>query len=210
MIEIKSLKFKDMLSYPNLVIQSNEMTFITGRSGVGKSVFMRLLNTTLDVDNGMIFIDGHDINSLDPLKVRQDLLLAGQNVYLFQGTIRENFDKFYSLRNETMISSDRLKSFLELVCFEIDEDQKVDLMSGGERQRVYLAIFISLAKKYILLDEPSSALDYETSHQFMNRLKDYVHSENLSAIIISHDQEIAKQYGDSIVDLNAISRGETL
>lgn len=206
MIKTKGLKFKDILSYPDLEFKDNKMNFIVGRSGSGKSTLIKIINSTNTVDDGMVFIDGKDINELEAVALRKDFLLCGQNVFLFNGTIHDNFKQFYELRDETLISKEKIQYFLDLACVEFNQDDSVNQMSSGERQRIYLAIFISLARKVIILDEPTSALDKETSEAFMTNLKNHIRTNALTLIMISHNDELANEYADEIINLNEIMK----
>lgn len=208
MIKTNNLNFKDILFYPDMEIESNKLTFIVGKSGVGKSALIRIFNATNNVSNNSVFIDGIDINSVEPITLRRDLLLCGQNVYLYPGTILDNFKEIYKLRNEAMPTVETLEKFLELACVPFDLNDSVNTMSGGERQRVYLAIYISLARKIIMFDEPTSALDSTTSDQLMSNLANYAKESNMSIIVISHDQTLAQKYADAIIDLENVKRGE--
>ena len=208
MIQTKNLVFKNFLSYPDLNINRGEFTFIVGESGVGKTAFLRMINASEDISGGDLLIDGVDINNLDPIKQRQDYLLSGQFVYLFKGTIVDNFQKFYELRNLDVPSVENMSEYLKLVALPVDPMSRVDSMSGGERQRVYLAIFISLARKVIMLDEPTSALDDASARLFLSNLKEYCKAKNLSAIVISHDKSLSEDYADAKIDLSSVKRGE--
>ena len=208
MIQTKDVVFKNFLSYPDLEIKQGEFTFIVGESGAGKTTLMRMINVSENVSSGNLLVDGVDIEEIDPIKQRQDFLLCGQSVYLFKGTIVDNFQKFYELRGLESPSIEKINEFLKLVVLDYDATIKVDSMSGGERQRVYLAIFISLAQKVIMLDEPTSALDDTSAKGLMTNLKAYAKENDLSVIIVSHAKKLVEEFADSVVDLSDVKRGE--
>lgn len=207
MINTRNLNFKNLIFYPDLEIESGKLTFVIGKSGVGKSALIKIFNASHNVDDNSVFIDGKDINLIDPVELRKDVLLCGQNVFLFPGSIFENFEMFYKLREEVLPSKEEIQSFLDLTCVPFDMEESVNLMSGGERQRVYLAIFISLARKMVMLDEPTSALDASTSDKFLENLAQHCKEKGLTALIISHDESLARKYSDIVIDLNNVSRG---
>ena len=62
MIETRGLRFKDVVEYPDMMINDVVMSFIVGRSGIGKSVLLKLLNSMYSVENSMILIDNEEIN----------------------------------------------------------------------------------------------------------------------------------------------------
>lgn len=201
MIKTTNLEFLDILKYPDLEIDLNKFNFLTGKSGVGKSAFLRLLNRSNHTPQNSITLDGTDITTLDPIQLRKDLLLCGQNVFLFNGTIKENFNQFYELRGIELLSDKTMKYFLDMVMSTFELDAKVDSMSGGERQRIYLAIFVSMAHKALLLDEPTSALDRATGDQVIANIKAYAKENKIGCIIISHDDTLANTYADHIIHL---------
>lgn len=204
MIKTKQLRFLDILEYPDLSIEPSLFNFLTGKSGVGKSAFLRMLNRSNPTPSNSLFIEGIDITHIDPIQLRKDYLLCGQNVFLFNGTIEDNFNEFYELRKLPLISQDKMRSFLSLVMSTFDIDAKVDSMSGGERQRIYLAIFVSMATKVLLLDEPTSALDKATGHQVIQNIKTYTQANSIGCIIISHDEALATEFADAFIHLENI------
>lgn len=202
MIETRGLRFKDVVEYPDMMINDVVMSFIVGKSGIGKSVLLKLLNSMYSVDDSMILIDNEEINDIDPITLRKDYLLCGQNVFLYAGTIRENFDSFYTMRKEELLDDASILSFLSITSLDFPLDSKVDTMSGGERQRVFIAIMLSLARKVIMLDEPTSALDKETGSIVMAQIKEYCFNKGLRAFVISHDESLVEMYQDQIINLN--------
>lgn len=204
MIETKQLRFLDILEYPDLKINPSSFNFLTGKSGVGKSALLRMLNRSNPTPSKSIYIDGKDITEIDPITLRNQYLLCGQNVFLFNGTIEENFKMFYELRNQTPITTQEIQTFLDLVMSTFKPDAKVDSMSGGERQRIYLAIFLSLANHVLLLDEPTSALDKATGHKVIANIKSYTQAHNIGCIIISHDESLASEFAEELIHLENI------
>ncbi|WZU03102.1 ATP-binding cassette domain-containing protein [Erysipelothrix sp. D19-032] len=178
------------------------MSFIIGPSGVGKSTFFKLLNSTLSVDNHQIYYNDRDINTLDPIALRQDLLLCGQSVFLFLGSIRDNFNQFRELRHLESLTDTEISAFLKIAEAQFDLGKNVDVLSGGERQRVYIAIFVSLATTVLLLDEPTVALDKATGSKVLENIKNYIKTKQMTALVISHDPDLAREYADALIDFN--------
>lgn len=185
------------IRYPDMTIEENTITFLTGPSGCGKSTLFRILNGTLDPEEGTLFYRGQDIRVLDSLTHRREVSLVSQSVFLFLGTIRENFRQFYQFRELPEPDSDRIRFFLELCCLTSDPDADCTTFSGGEKQRVYLAVFLSFGPRVVLLDEPTSALDTVTSRSLLKNLAEYVKKERISLILISHDPGLADGYAES-------------
>lgn len=185
------------IRYPDMTIEENRITFLMGPSGCGKSTLFRILNGTLNPEEGLLFYRGQDIRELDSLTHRREVSLVSQSVFLFPGTIRENFRQFYQFRELPEPDSDKIRFFLELCCLTADPDTDCTTFSGGEKQRVYLAVFLSFGPRVVLLDEPTSALDTATSRYLLKNLASYVKQEEISLILISHDPGLTDEYAES-------------
>jgi putative ABC transport system ATP-binding protein len=194
LFETQNISFQDMIVYKDLIVLKDKTTFITGESGTGKSTLLRLFNATLTPSAGEIFYKGINLLEIDTIKLRQEVLLVSQEVYLFQGNIKDNFMKFYEYRDEEVISEDKMKEFLVLCCISFSLDKDCTSMSGGERQRVYLAIFLSFLPKVIMLDEPTSALDSKNSNDIMENVSNFCKHHSITMIVVSHDKDINNNF----------------
>jgi len=199
----QSLKFKDILRYPDLSIPQHQMSFVFGASGTGKSTLFKLFNGTLQPTSGAIFYNDTPLETLDPILHRQNCLLCGQSPYLFDKTIKENFDEFFAYRDLPPPSVDAIKNYLSICAADFDLSANCLTLSGGERQRVFIAICLSLQPQTLLLDEPTSALDDEKSHALLSSLKEYCANNNITPIIISHNKSMIEKYADNCIELTA-------
>jgi putative ABC transport system ATP-binding protein len=91
MFELNNLKYKDILEIDHLEINKGEITCIVGRSGGGKSTFLKLLNNMISSDQGNIKFKGKNLEEYNPIKLRREILMLPQNPVIFSGTIRDNF-----------------------------------------------------------------------------------------------------------------------
>ena len=196
-----NVSFKDILNYPEIEIQEKKATFINGASGCGKSTLFRLFNATQSPDSGSIIYDGKDIETFDTISLRQQILLVGQSVYLFDGTIQDNFNQFYSFRQVEPLSEDKMSYFLSLSCCDFSLKTDCSVMSGGERQRIFLAICISFMPKVLMLDEPTSALDSVSSNQLLFNMKNFCEEHQITLLVISHDKTLTEKYADEIITI---------
>lgn len=201
LISSKDLVFNDFLHYPDLSIQKNEITFISGDSGCGKSTLLKLFNSTIAPSSGNILYNGEDISNIDKIKLRKEVLLVKQVPFLFKGTIHENFLAFHSFRENTCPSKDSISNFMEICCIPMSLETECDNMSGGERQRLFLSIALSLMPKVLLLDEPSSSLNKELSKKLLTNIIDYSRLNDISLIIISHDRELQEDFSEKTIKL---------
>lgn len=196
----EGLSFSDILVYPKIDIKKNTFTFIRGKSGSGKSTYLKLLNRTLLPSQGEIFYEDKNIKDYPILDYRKEVLLVPQEVFLTEGTIYDNFKFYFEARDEEVISEDEMNTFLKLACLDKDITSNVLNLSGGERQRVFLAIFLSLKPKVVLLDEPTSALDISTSNELMKSLKNYFKENDITSVCVSHNDEIVDKYSEFTIE----------
>lgn len=195
-----NLKFLD-IEYHDISIPENKVTFIVGASGTGKSSLLKLFNQTRSQDSGSIFYNNQNIDKIDTISLRKDILLISQSVFLFDDTIKGNFEKFYEYRGEKLISEDEIRRFLNICCIDFSLDESCVTMSGGERQRIYTAILMSFKPKILMLDEPTSALDSTNSINMLSNIISFCRFHKITLIIVSHDNELTKKFADNIITL---------
>ena len=201
LFSLKGVKFKDIISYPNIEIEQGKTTFICGKSGCGKSTMLKLLNGVEAFDSGSLQYCGKEITEYDSIELRREVLLFGQSVYLFDGDIRENFKQFYAYRDLPSPDDNVIKDYLAVCSANFKLSTNCATMSGGERQRVFISICLSFAPKVLLLDEPTSALDENTSTELFENILRYCSKRDITVIAISHNTSLVRQFADAIINL---------
>lgn len=197
----KGLTFENFIKYPEISIEENSFTFITGKSGCGKSSYLKMLNFTALPSDGKIYFCGKDLTELSPIDYRRQVMLAPQQVFLTEGNIRDNFDFYYGMREKEPLSNVEIAEALKVSCADFPLTADCSLLSGGERQRVFLSIFVSCMPKVLLLDEPTAALDEKTSNELFTSLKNYCREHSITVVCVCHNNELVEKYGDSIIRL---------
>ncbi len=200
-ISASQVVFQSMIRYPNIKIAKGKTTFIHGPSGCGKSTLLKLINGTTSPDSGEIFYKGNNIENIDTIDLRREILLVAQSVFLFTGTIEENFKKYYEYRDRDLPTKETMEKFLKICSAEFPLETRCETMSGGERQRVYIAIFLSFMPDVLMLDEPTSALDNTSSDVMMSNIKNFTNDNEMTTIVVSHYLTLAEKYGDEIIAL---------
>ena len=200
-ISARQVVFQSMIRYPNIKIAKGKTTFIHGPSGCGKSTLLKLINGTTSPDSGEIFYKGNNIENIDTIDLRREILLVAQSVFLFTGTIEENFKKYYEYRDRDLPTKETMEKFLKICSAEFPLETRCETMSGGERQRVYIAIFLSFMPDVLMLDEPTSALDNTSSDIMMSNIKNFTKDNEMTTIVVSHYLTLAEKYGDEIIAL---------
>lgn len=203
MFRLKNVKYKDILEVEDLIINKREKTCIVGKSGGGKSTFLKLLNNMISPNKGKIYFKDKDINQYDPIELRREVKMLPQNPVTFSGTIRDNFIKTLLYNDLESISDQKYISLLKKVKLEKQNlDNKAEKLSGGEKQRLALARMLLLDPEILLLDEPSSSLDQETEEFIIEMVVNYIDNKNGTLIMVTHSNDIADEYGDRIMTIN--------
>ncbi|MCG6192091.1 ABC transporter ATP-binding protein/permease [Leptospira sp. FAT2] len=174
----------------NLEIPKGETIALVGASGAGKSTLVDLVPRLIDPQEGSITVDGIDLREMDLSNLRKRIGIVSQQVFLFNGTIRENI--CYGNSN---VSEDRLHAACEqafAMDFILSMEEGFDtivgergvMLSGGQRQRIAIARALLLDPEILILDEATSALDTESERLVQQALESLY--KNRTVIIIAH------------------------
>ena len=193
----------------NLTIQKGKWTGIIGKSGSGKSTLLDLITKLYRVSDSQILVDRIDINKIDTFSIREKVTKVTQDIVLFPGTIEDNMKLINAKITEKEIIevldfvelNDYINSLPKGIKTDVGEAGK--LMSGGEKQRLSIAMGLIRGNKILLLDEVTSALDIKTEEKIVDNLKKLV-NEGYTIVSISHKLDFLK-YADIIY---TISDGE--
>lgn len=186
----------------NLDISPTQCVIILGKIGCGKSSLAKSLIKMNKISSGKIFIDDIDIEDINPQSLRKNIIYIKQNPIPFNRTLFENIiygneDKTDRKQVEALLDKYNLKSF-----FNHDLDKSVgrkgQMLSGGQRQLIFLLRILLSDKKILILDEPTSSLDSKSRDHIVNIIKDL--KKNKTVIIITHDESIVS-IGDKVVRL---------
>ncbi|AOP32865.1 ABC transporter permease [Leptospira tipperaryensis] len=198
---IKGIRFNNVtFSYPgsknlaiqeiNLDIPKGETIALVGASGAGKSTLVDLVPRLIDPQEGQIYLDDIDIRELDLSNLRKRIGIVAQQVFLFNGTIRENIcygnqgvtDEQLYAACEQAFAMEFILSFEE--GFETIVGERGVMLSGGQRQRIAIARALLLNPEILILDEATSALDTESERLVQQALESLY--KNRTVIIIAH------------------------
>ena len=198
-LRFENVKF--IKEYDDFTINKNEIVFIVGKSGSGKSTLLKLINNTLQMKSGSIFYKDTNILNIKPVELRRNIIMTSQENFLFDMTIKENFHEFYKLRDLENLTDDEIVKFLKIADFDVDINLDVEKLSGGEKQRVFLAIALSMRPAVLLLDEPTSALDSNTAFNMMKNIVDYCKHNDITLVVVSHARKLVDEFADKTIDL---------
>jgi ATP-binding cassette subfamily B protein len=153
------------------VAPPGRITALVGPSGGGKSTIFNLLLRLYEIDRGLISIDGHNIVDVSRGSVRESISYIGQDVFMFNGTIRENIAAGRSDAAQEEIISAAKAAYAHHFIMEFPRGYDTPVgelgtqLSTGQRQRIAIARALLKNAPLILLDEPTSALDAASERQ---------------------------------------------
>lgn len=190
----------------DLTVEDQETMVIIGASGSGKSVMLKSIVRLLEIDAGVIEVDGRNVATLamDELHgLRRNIGYVFQFAALFDSM--SVFDNVaMGLRRANMPEdevAERVRESLQRVEMDGFEDRLPAQVSGGQRKRVGLARAIATRPKYLLYDEPTTGLDPVTT-TVIDRLVLRMNEElGVTSIVVTHDMTSAYRVGDRIAML---------
>ncbi len=195
-IEFRNVKF----AYPNRTdaaldglsfkITAGERVALIGRVGSGKSTIQRLIMGLYQPTDGAVLLDGIDLRQLDPADVRRNLGYVSQDVTLFYGTLRENviFGLPYA-DDSAVVAAAEVAGMADFVNrhpkgFDMPVGERGESLSGGQRQSVGLARAVLHNAPILLLDEPTSAMDFSTEAQITTRVSAF--AQDKTVVLVTH------------------------
>ncbi len=209
MIEIKGLyknfDEKEVLKGIDTTFEEGQTNLIIGRSGAGKSVFVKCMIGLITPTQGQILYDGRDIATMSNKEL---LALRREMGMLFQGSAL--FDSMTVLENVMfpmeMFSNEPRANFyreasalLERVGLLEAGDKYPSEISGGMMKRTAIARAIALKPKYLFCDEPNSGLDPKTSKVIDLLIREITIDYGITTIVNTHDMNTVRSIGDKII-----------
>lgn len=205
-IEVMALQGLD------LDVKRGELMAIVGNSGSGKSTLLNMLGGLDKPSAGKLIVDGKNLlkfNDKDYMQYKRDTVgFVWQNnarnliPYL---TAVQNVELPMLLKGSEKQRRKKALDLLEKVGLSHRKNSRLDQMSGGEQQRVAIAIALANDPKLLLADEPTGAVDTRTSNIILDIFKDLNEKEGLTIVIVTHDVKLSKRI-DRVV---AIRDGRT-
>lgn len=202
MFELLDVKYQDILNLPSLVIEGRAVTTLVGPSGCGKTTLLKLLNKLISPTQGRILFQGMDLHLLSSVDHRRKVMMLSQNPVMFAGSIEDNLVIGFKLQGRDKPPNEALRSVLTDVKLDQPLDGRVEILSGGEKQRLAIARVLLLNPEVYLLDEPSSALDETTAKYVIKMLAEHVRKAGKTMVMVTHSPEIAARFSDTIIELS--------
>ena len=179
--------------------QSNVISILAGVNGCGKSTLLKLLAGLMTPDEGEILLDGVPLKNIPRRELAKKVAYLPQNPVVPESfTVSEFLD---CVRYNLPVSKAAVSRAAEETGITHLLNNQLALLSGGEKQRVFLAFVLARETEVLLLDEPFSALDPAAFRELFTLLIKLKENRKLSVIVTLHDINRALVYGERIIGL---------
>lgn len=186
----------------SISVEEGEFVCLLGPSGCGKTTLLRIIAGLEKATEGRVFISGADVTELHPSK--RNFGIVFQSYALFPNLkVWQNIE--FGMKCRHVPKAERMKrvdEVMELVNITEHKNKYPSQLSGGQQQRVAIARALALSPKFLLLDEPLSALDAKVRQKVRTELKNLQSRLGITTIMVTHDQEEALTMADKVVVMN--------
>lgn len=198
---------------------SGKRTAIIGPNGAGKSTLLKVLCLLNEKFSGVVKLDGKNIRDIGKNNLSKVMAILPQERDAPQDmTVRQlvSFGRFPHRKffgGESKIDSDAIKNALALTKLSDFENRQVSSLSGGEKQRAWLAMTLAQQPKILLLDEPTTYLDIAHQLEVMEIIADVNRKFSTTIIMVLHDINHARLYSDHVLivkDKKIFASGEPI
>lgn len=200
---ILTLNDQEILKGISFDIKKGEVISIIGSSGSGKTTLLRCLNRLNEPTSGSIMFDGVDLlaKTTNINKEREKIGFVFQSFNLFnQTTVLKNMilaaTKIKKIKKDIAVA--KALELLDMVGLKDSANKRVEILSGGMKQRVAIARTLMMDPSLILFDEPTSALDPEMVGEVLNVIKSLA-EKGMTMVIVTHEMEFARKISDRIL-----------
>ncbi|MDO4813902.1 MAG: ATP-binding cassette domain-containing protein [Gemella sp.] len=197
--------------YKNSNFQLNDISFdlkekeiigLIGPNGSGKSTILKMLNGLIPYDSGQILVDKKnisDMNDEELRKMRKSISYIFQNSNLLEGkSVYYHLSLVFKLNKQT-VDDAKIDEILDFMNISHLKKETCRNLSGGQQQKVAIAMSILQEPKVLLCDEISSALDVNSEQEIFNLLSKLREQTNISLVVISHNLSILKNFCDKVI-----------
>ena len=205
-LEVNGIDFsygnRQVLDGVSFAVKEKDLVSVLGPNGVGKTTLIKCINRVLTPDDGSVFIGGSDLHRMSKKDIAKNIGYVAQRSETSKTTV---FDSVllgrkphfqWDVTDKDMRLAGRVIHLLGLDGLAL---KYVDEISGGEYQLVQIARVLVQQPKLILLDEPTSSLDLANQHMIMHLVRNIVKKNNMAAIMVIHDLNLAIRHSDKFV-----------
>lgn len=217
MLEVQNITIRysvcEVVQNVTFALRDGEVLAIVGANGAGKTTLLLALNGALPVSKGEVLINGKSLKSFSRREIAREIAVVAQEtetkfpVMVLEFVLAGRFSHGGVFGWE----SEQDLRIAENALLECDlknyESRLMNELSGGERQRVVLARALATEARILLLDEPTANLDLAHQAMMFRLVRERCKSHEFSAVIITHDLNLASEFADKIL---LLKRGKTV
>lgn len=195
----------------SMKVGAGEIVALYGPSGSGKTTLIELIARVQTPDSGRILVDGRDVVHM-ARKEGNAYLLNDLGIVMQPEALQPGF-RAIACASVKLMSGGRREAHRKIRPLMVELGlgerlyHRIGDLSMGERQRVLIALALSLDPKLVLADEPTASLDTERSHAVLSILRDFCHRRGTALLLVTHDPEAAA-YADRTHELRDGRLGE--
>ncbi len=194
-IEVMALQGLD------LEIGRGELVAVIGKSGSGKSTLLNMIGGLEKPTAGRIYVDGNDLFAMEEkelVKYRQTTVgfvwqNSGQNLFPYMTAVQNVEAPMFFMKGSKKERREKAMNLLKLTGIDHKADSYPPQMSGGEQQRVAIAVALACDPKVLLADEPTGAVDSKTSNMIQDLFRKLNEELGITIIIVTHDISLANK-----------------
>ena len=189
----------------SFVIENGKIVVVLGANGAGKTTLLRALNSALPVKKGEILLDGKNLKTYSRREIARKIAVVAQEtetrfpVTVLEFVLSGRFAHGSAFGWETERDLEIARKSLIEADLENFQKRLMNHLSGGERQRAVFARALATEAKIFLLDEPTANLDLAHQAALLRLMRNKCDAEKVSAIVITHDLNLASEFADEIL-----------
>ena len=191
-----------VVDHVNLEVSKQLLTSFIGPNGAGKSTLLGMISRLLPKDEGLIYINGQEVETWNSTELAKELAVLKQNQQVHVRMTVEEFVRFgrfpYTKGKITKSDEQIVEEALKNTNLLEFRNQDIGTLSGGQYQRALIAMVLAQDTEWILLDEPLNHLDMKQAYEVMNLLRFLVDEKGKSIVIVMHDLNMASNFSDEI------------
>jgi len=210
MIEVKNIsqsygKNQDVetLTDINLTVRENMITALVGANGAGKSTLLSVMTNLIPAKSGTVYLDGTDVRYIKPAQLAKKVAFLKQTHQLsIRITVKDlvEYGRFPHCGGRLKeIDHEKVAEAIAYMNLDGLTDSYLDEISGGQRQRAFIAMILAQDTPYIFLDEPLNNLDIKYSVDMMKIVQKLVDELDKTIVVVLHDINFAAAYAGHIV-----------
>lgn len=190
-------------------IAAGEMVGIVGRNGSGKSTLLKVMGRLIKPRRGAVYLNGTDISSLPTQRVAQCMAVMPQAPASPQQlTVREligygRYPHIPWLQRFGIRDREVIQETMQSCRLEDFADRQLSTLSGGERQKAWIALALAQQPRVMLLDEPVTFLDLGHQLEVMDLIAELNHVHGITVVIVLHDLNLAARYCSRLIALQS-------